>query len=261
MTAPGVRGSAPNRRGDQGRPDRVARRQLPVQQVRETVVVGGAVGVVSIDTSRSVVDAVIPAQLIESLPLNGRNFLELALLVPGNAPAPNFDPTKSNTVTISSAGQLGRGGNVMVDGADNNDDVVGDPLQNVTQEAVQEFGSPPTASRRNRAFGIIGDQRRDKVRQRSSCAARRRSSARQPLGALCNLIAAPRGAAVRSAAVRGCRGRSDRARAGVLVRRGGYRNQDGAVLVGTRDLATRTIRAFAQHHWTMCSARPASTGG
>ena len=66
--------------------------ELAVQRVRETVVVGGAVGVVSIDTSRSVVDAVIPAQLIESLPLNGRNFLELALLVPGNAPAPNFDP-------------------------------------------------------------------------------------------------------------------------------------------------------------------------
>ena len=110
--------------------------QLSIGNVRETVVVGSAVVV---DTSRSVVDAVIPSSLIDALPLNGRNFLELALLVPGNTPAPNFDPTKTNSVTISSAGQLGRGGNIMIDGADNNDDVVGGPLQNVTQEAVQEF--------------------------------------------------------------------------------------------------------------------------
>ncbi len=93
----------------------------------------------TINTTTSALGDVINARQISTPPLNGRNYLELSLLVPGNAPAPNFDPTKENTVVISTAGQVERGSNVTIDGADNNDDAVGGSLVNVPENAVQEF--------------------------------------------------------------------------------------------------------------------------
>jgi carboxypeptidase family protein len=113
--------------------------RLSVRKAETTIRIDDSEATELVNTVSSVVDGVVSSRQIDNLPLNGRNFLELALLLPGNTLAPNFDPTKTNTVVISSAGQLGRGSNVNIDGADDNDDAVGGMLLNIPEDAVQEF--------------------------------------------------------------------------------------------------------------------------
>src|SRR5687768_13190181 len=198
-----------------------------------------------IDNSASLVNGVVDSREVESLPLNGRNFLELAFLIPGNSPAPNFDPTKTNTVAISSAGQLGRGGNVTIDGVDTNDDVVGGSIQNISQDAIREFQI--ATNRFSAQLGRSGSSVINVVTKsgtndlHGSGSFYFRDSALQGLPATFDrsLDESPPFDRQQYAFALGGPIKKDRA---WFFGSFENRNQDGVVLVGTRDLATRSIR-------------------
>ena len=203
-----------------------------------------AEGVQLVKAGSSTVDTVIGSSSIEHLPLNGRNFLELAFLVPGNVPTPNFDPTKTNSVVVASAGQFGRGGMITIDGADNNDDVVGGPLQNVPQDAVQEFQiatnryTAESGRSAASAINVVTRSGTDTLRGTASFFLRDKSLQALPATYDRTQEAPPFDREQYALALGGPIKKGTAHWFAALE----YRDQDGAVLVGDRDVATRTIR-------------------
>ena len=110
---------------------------LKVAQVSETVNVTGESPLV--ETGSSSVGGVVDVKNIESLPLNGRQFANLALTIPGVGLGFHSDPTKSTQFSPQIGGGNGRNVNYQIDGGDNNDDTVGGLLQLFPLEANQEF--------------------------------------------------------------------------------------------------------------------------
>ena len=92
-----------------------------------------------IETTSSSVGGVVDIGRIESMPLNGRQFANLAATIPGVGLGYHSDPTKSTQYSPQINGGNGRNVNYQIDGGDNNDDTVGGLLQLFPLEAIQEF--------------------------------------------------------------------------------------------------------------------------
>ena len=93
------------------------------------------------NTEQATVQGVLSPEQIETLPINGRNFLDLAQLEPGVQiqDGGNFDPTKKGFSSISFGGRFGRTARIEVDGVDTSDETVGTTTQDIPQGAIQEF--------------------------------------------------------------------------------------------------------------------------
>ncbi len=128
---------------------------LTVAAAQTSVTVSGDAAVV--EAARTQIAGTVAQQEVRSLPLNGRNFLDLALLVPGVSPtntASNQLFAETSAVPgqgISVASQRNFSNNFIVDGLSANDDAAGlsglfygldvvNELQVVTSGGQAEFG-------------------------------------------------------------------------------------------------------------------------
>jgi hypothetical protein len=107
---------------------------LKLRAVAETVTVNAESPVV--DTTKAEVSGVVTRQQIETLPINSRQYLSLALLMPGTT----IDATRSFFATVNVGGSMTfNGTGNIVDGTINNWVEDGEPRQDLPEDAVEEF--------------------------------------------------------------------------------------------------------------------------
>jgi len=157
--------------------------ELSVASINETVVIVNEAPV--LESARSQIAATVSDAEVAALPMNGRNFLDLAVLVPGVAPAniasTQLFPETSAVpgITLSVGSQRNLSNNFVVDGLSANDDAAGlsgitygvdaiEQLQVITSGAQAEFGralggyvNVVTRSGNNTVRGTIYDFVRD----------------------------------------------------------------------------------------------------
>lgn len=114
---------------------------LGLQQQTAEVHVSAENSTLDVNTTQAALQDVLEAKAIDQIPLNGRNFLDLAQLTPGVQiqDGGNFDPTKNGFTGISMQGRSGRSTRIEVDGVDISDETVGTSTLNLSEDSIQEF--------------------------------------------------------------------------------------------------------------------------
>jgi Carboxypeptidase regulatory-like domain len=97
-----------------------------------------------VEVERTHQASTITQRPINSLPINGRNFLDFARLTPGVVEeSPTITSVQPSPLTTTSGlsfgGQNGRANSVQIDGVDNNDTSTNGVRPTISQEAVSEF--------------------------------------------------------------------------------------------------------------------------
>jgi hypothetical protein len=124
--------------------------QLQMGQSAETVEVSGAVPLIDVESSST--GEVIEGRQITELPLNGRNFTQLALLTPGvtrgeygsqasgvNNNVETFRNGNTGGAALTVNGLRAQANNFILDGVDNNESLVNSINFFPPAEAIQEF--------------------------------------------------------------------------------------------------------------------------
>ena len=118
--------------------------RLEVGAIEESVTVTGASPLV--ETSTSELGTTVAEQEIKTLPLNGRNFVNLTRTVPGvvrGIPGANIDGAGSlawrASASFSANGQRPRDNNYMLDGVDNNETWLQTVVLFPSVDALEEF--------------------------------------------------------------------------------------------------------------------------
>ncbi|MGC2477236.1 MAG: TonB-dependent receptor, partial [Candidatus Sulfotelmatobacter sp.] len=120
--------------------DRTAQLDIRLEITPRTETVTVTTAAPLLDTTESAVKEVIDSRTIDSIPLNGRNYLDLILLTPGVAVNTQARADLTNRDTNGAImGERAGNTSYLIDGLENNDDFHGGVFQAFTQDAIQEF--------------------------------------------------------------------------------------------------------------------------